>query len=162
MRGRAMLAVAVAVLLGPACGEANQAVSGSTGGTVAVTLSDAGCQYEGPSQMRAGGLLVHVRNQTTDRVWLGLTPIKAGHTYADLVAYLDQERARELEKKPPLGPPDWGVPTSTMTRPESGPLDLDWAVSAGNYAFACGRHGTDAAGADLELGVWAAGPFLVT
>ncbi|HSS94727.1 MAG TPA: hypothetical protein VLR46_12185 [Candidatus Dormibacteraeota bacterium] len=127
--------------------------------TATITLTAGGCQYSGPSQMRPGRLTVHLVDQTTDTFWLGLGLIENGHTYNDLVAWIDADRARQLRASTAsgilIGHPRLPkhrrravpAPTSRRTWSRQGPT------------FACGR--LDLKAANPELGVWALGPLIV-
>ncbi len=157
------LAAGLLLLLVVACGESRSAANPTPRPqAVTVTLTAGGCELGGPTQLHVGVLVVHARNQTSDSVWLGLAPITGGHTYAEFVTWVDRDRASQLAGRGTIGPPDWASPTSFMSAPQHGPVDLQWSVGAGIYAFACGRHGTNADGSGRELGLWAAGPLLVT
>jgi len=157
------LLIITCLALPVACGEQSSAATSPspTNVTAIMTLTNAGCQYAGPSQMRPGQLIVHLVDQTSDTFWLGLGLIQAGHTYSDLAAWIDADRARELSGAKSLGPPDWSSSVAQAQTSSSSSAELKASlVSAGTYAFACGR--LDLTAANPERGAWAVGPLTVS
>src|SRR2546423_11037198 len=137
----ATIAWLILSLSGNACGQ-QPAAAVAIPISMTVTLSDGGCQYQGPARFRSGDLVVHVSNQTGDRMWIGLHQLSAGHSYQELVRYLEQERGRQLTKSPTLGPPEWAsVVVDTEAPAHSSSATLRWTAAPATYAFACGRHG---------------------
>ncbi len=149
MRRLIKLLIITCLALPVACGEQSSAATSPspTNVTAIMTLTNAGCQYAGPSQMRPGQLIVHLVDQTSDTFWLGLGLIQAGHTYSDLAKS--------------LGPPDWSSSVAQAQTSSSSSAELKASlVSAGTYAFACGR--LDLTAANPERGAWAVGPLTVS
>ena len=74
MRRLIKLLIITCLALPVGCGEQSSATTSSSPTIVnaTMTLTNTGCQYEGPSQVRPGQLIVHLVNQISDTFWFGL------------------------------------------------------------------------------------------
>jgi hypothetical protein len=130
----------------------------TTGEEAVVTLSDAGCAYQGPSSMAVGRLSVEMSNQTNGQFDLDLWLLEEGHQYEELAGHIDDERARDEAGKPSLGHPTFATlvaERSTEGEP-SGQITTD--LAAGTYGMACiffDRPGSLG-------GLWPVGPLVIT
>ena len=75
------LAATGTAVLPAACG------GGDAGGEMRLTLTDAGCTYEGDETPAAGMLTIEVENQSSKEGAFALGSIAAGSTIDDLEAY---------------------------------------------------------------------------
>lgn len=70
-----------------------------------LTLTDAGCTYEGDETPAAGMFTIEVENQSSKEGAFALGSIAASSTIDDLAAYVDEERQRIAQGAEILGAP---------------------------------------------------------
>ena len=130
----------------------------TTGEEAYVTLSDAGCAYEGPSSMAVGQFSVEMSNQTNGQFDLDLYLLDEGHQYEEFAGHVDDERARDEAGEPPLGHPTFATLVAEASAEGEPPGQLTTDLAVGTYGMACiffdqpGSLG----------GIWPVGPLVVT
>jgi hypothetical protein len=122
-----------------------------------VTLSSAGCEYAGPSDLPLGDLTLRLRNKTTGVFELDVWRLEDGYEYDELAAHIDEERRRGEEGEQPLGHPTFANLVGEASAEQATTIDLTTSPELGTYGLACilveeGEYS----------GIWAAGPITVT
>lgn len=117
-------------------------------------LSRSGCRYEGPPTVAVGQASFNLVSKTNVAAQFDLWQMNDGHTYAELVAHLDEEQRRLEAGEPSLGHPTFAsLVASTPVDPrEEGTVTID--ATAGEYGMACIRLDED------NGGFSSAGPFV--
>lgn len=137
---------------------ATQATTGKVPEAGTFTLTDSGCKYDATARVASGSFSARVTNKTADRAHFDLWKLNAGHSYAELLAYINEEGRRLRSQQPQLGHPEFAslirsVPVETHT---SGVLTADAGV--GTYGMACIRWKLAEEG---PLDMYPAGPLMV-
>ena len=153
--------VVLCLLLSSACGGAVNATPATTGkvpeaGTF--TLTDSGCQYDATARVASGSFSARVANNTADRAHFDLWKLNAGHSYAELLAHVNEEGRRLRLQQPQLGHPEFAslVRSVPVDAQASGVLTAD--AGAGIYGMACIRWKLAEEG---PLDMYPAGPLMV-
>lgn len=78
-----------------------------------LTINERSCSFDGAAQIRAGQVLIDVVNRGTLDANVHLLEIDGAHTYAELAAHVDAERASlatgDMTRAPFGVPPVWAV-----------------------------------------------------
>ena len=124
-----------------------------------VTLTSAGCEYAGPSEIPVGDLTFRLRQKNTGRFNLDAFLLDEGHGYDEFVAHIDEERRRNRAGEPHQGPPNSFASLVGQASAEVDAIaDLDIDAGPGTYALACIHIEESGAPGDI----WAAGPITVS
>ena len=121
--------IATAVLLA-GCGN-------DTGGSMRLTLTDAGCTYEGNKTPAAGMFTIEVQNDSSKEGAFALGKIAAGSTVGDLDAYVEEERRRIQHENEIAGAPAFYSQVVRVGAAPGAGSALPADVGAGTYALTC-------------------------
>lgn len=120
-----------------------------------VTLSDSGCQYNGPTEIAVGQLRIELTNETTGQFDIHLWSLQDGHDYDELAAHIDEEGRRNEAGEPPLGHPSFATLVAEASAEAGSTSELVTDIGVGTYGMACiyfdqpGSLG----------GIWSVGPI---
>jgi hypothetical protein len=102
-----------------------------------LTLTDAGCTYEGDATPSAGMFTIEVENESSKEGAFALGRIAAGSTIDDLEAYVDEERQRIRQGAEILGAPAFYSQVVRVGAAPGASSLLPADVVAGTYALTC-------------------------
>jgi pyrimidine-specific ribonucleoside hydrolase len=101
-----------------------------------IEIADAGCTYEGPTELPADLVAVELENTTSETWTVVLASIAEGHTYEEFIAWLGTY-------EPTGQPPPW-VGATAFSEGAPGPSQLvPWELEPGTYGLVCVRRGAE-------------------
>jgi hypothetical protein len=153
--------VVLCLLLCSSCGGAPNATPATTGKVPeagSFTLTDSGCEYDAGARLASGSFSARVTNKTADRAHFDLWKLDAGHSYAELLAHVNEEGRRLRSQQPPLGYPDFAslIQSVDVDAQASSVITADGGT--GSYGMACIRWKLAEEG---PLAIYSAGPLMV-
>lgn len=121
-----------------------------------LTLTETGCQYDGPGEVPAGETAVFISNKTGATFRMDFWLLRDGHEYEELVSHIDDERRRSEAGEPPLGHPSFARMVLQGEAEPGETVGVVFDADPGVYGAACIRF------EDEPTAIWAAGPTRVT
>lgn len=135
--GALVIGVIVAACATPSGSTPSPSIASSGPLHATVTLTDDGCEYDGPAEVAAGPMVIDLVNATSGQFDLDLWRLNDGHTYDELVAHVAEEMRRQEAGEPPLGHPTFAELVGEATAEESAEGELQMALESGTYGMAC-------------------------
>ena len=125
-------------VVGPAILLALLNACAASGGTDIVVAGDEGCSYSGPATVDAGSVTVALHLTSLGHNELSVAKLEDGHSYTDLVEYLD------ASSDPITDRPPWVTEVITLELEHTGGeregVSEDVNLGAGEYALICLDH----------------------
>lgn len=121
-----------------------------------LVLSDKGCTYAGPAQVRSGPVALMMTNETKVQFKLDVWRLSEGHTYAELDAHIKEEQRRYAAGEPELGHPSFATLIDQESVASGSETKNISTLTRGTYGFVCIAFQTSGPGA-----IWLAGPLSV-
>jgi hypothetical protein len=152
---------ALCLLLCSACGgdgNATPQTSGKVAQAGTFTLTESDCQFVATGPVAPGSLSARVTNNTADRAHFDFWKLNAGHTYAELLAHINEEGRRLRSQLPPLGQPEFASLVRSVPVEKQASAVLTANAAAGTYGMACIRWKLAEEG---PLDMYPAGPLMV-
>ncbi len=123
-----------------------------------LVLSAGGCSYQGPREVSAGRVAIHMVDRTEQIFSLDLWRLDQGHAYAELEAYVAEEQRLDAAHAPGLGHPSFATLAAQLSVPAGTESNREATVGAGTYGFVCIAF----ASATVRGAIWVTGPLSVT
>src|SRR4029077_13790195 len=121
-------------------------------------LSAGGCSYQGPREVSAGRVAIHMVDRTERAFNLDLWRLDQGHAYAELEAHIAEEQRRDAAHESELGHPTFATLAAQLSVPAGTEGNREATVGAGTYGFVCIAF----ASPTVRGGIWVTGPLVVT
>lgn len=123
-----------------------------------VTLTEDGCEYDGPAEVASGPMVIAMVNATSGQFDLDLWRMDEGHTYDELTAHIAEEMRRQEAGEPPLGHPTFAELVGEATVEESAEGEPQMVLEPGTYGMACILFPAP----EVLGAIFAAGPFIAS